>query len=438
MSHSTQIFLQIKDPNVTLYDELTEEVVVKGKKSIVAHGKVTYKPKACEHCGCKNEHFSIVKNGTRSSTITLLPCSGMDTSLELSKQRFKCKHCKKSFTAETDIVDKNCFIAKSVKLHVADQLFNEFTETIIAKQHNVSVHTVRRITRALGKKLVTKPWNSLPTHLCFDKFKSVKSSHAAMSFIYCDAKTHQLIDIIEDRRCHNLIDYFMRFSLKTRQAVDTVIIDMYKPYITLINTVFPNAKIIIDPFHIVQAINRELNKTRVKVMNSFKTKNRRLYNKYKRYWKLLLAKTETLDSYTYSRYPLFDWMTNTCGIVDYLLEQSEELKATYRIAHQLRDALADKDFEQFKAALIEAKHSPISKGLRRLIRTFTKLLPYIENTFNYPYTNGPIEGLNNKIKVLKRNAYGYRNFDHFKARIFLMMKLYAPDPKKQTLQHKTT
>ncbi|MGY3725572.1 transposase, partial [Granulicatella balaenopterae] len=124
------------------------------------------------------------------------------------------------------------------------------------------------------------------------------------------------------------------------------------------------------------------------------------------------------------------------SIVDYLLEQSEELKATYRIAHQLRDALADKDFEQFKVALIEAKHSPISKGLRRLIRTFTKLLPYIENTFNYPYTNGPIEGLNNKIKVLKRNAYGYRNFEHFKARIFLMMKLYAPDPKKQTLQHK--
>ncbi|WP_089748106.1 transposase family protein [Granulicatella balaenopterae] len=41
----------------------------------------------------------MVKNGTRSSTITLLPCYDMDTYLELSKQRFKCKHCKKSFTA---------------------------------------------------------------------------------------------------------------------------------------------------------------------------------------------------------------------------------------------------------------------------------------------------------------------------------------------------
>ena len=61
---------------------------MKGKKSIVAHGKLTYKPKACKHCGCKNEHFSIIKNGTRSSTLTLLPCSGMDTYLKLIKQRF--------------------------------------------------------------------------------------------------------------------------------------------------------------------------------------------------------------------------------------------------------------------------------------------------------------------------------------------------------------
>ncbi len=55
-------------------------------------------------------------------------------------------------------------------------------------------------------------------------------------------------------------------------------IDMYEPYMTLIKEVFPNAQIIIDRFHIVQALNRALNMSRVKLMNTFKRSNRPLYN----------------------------------------------------------------------------------------------------------------------------------------------------------------
>ncbi|PPJ44489.1 ISL3 family transposase, partial [Rhizobium sp. KAs_5_22] len=50
---------------------------------------------------------------------------------------------------------------------------------------------------------------------------------------------------------------------------------------------------------------------------------------------------------------------------------------------------------------------------------------FLIGRFAYPQlANGPIEGLNNKIKVLKRTAYGYRNYSHFKNRILLMMRLY--------------
>ena len=51
-------------------------------------------------------------------------------------------------------------------------------------------------------------------------------------------------------------------------------------------------------------------------------------------------------------------------------------------------------------------------------------LPYIQNTCEYPTrTKGPIEGINNKIKVLKRNAYGFRN------RIILITKMFGPKQK---------
>ena len=55
---------------------------------------------------------------------------------------------------------------------------------------------------------------------------------------------------------------------------------------------------------------------------------------------------------------------------------------------------------------------------------------YIQNTCEYPTrTNGPIEGINNKIKVLKRNAYGSRNYSHFRNRIILITKMFGPNQK---------
>ncbi|EMF0437787.1 transposase, partial [Enterococcus hirae] len=53
------------------------------------------------------------------------------------------------------------------------------------------------------------------------------------------------------------------------------------------------------------------------------------------------------------------------------------------------------------------------------LRTFKKFLPQIRNALRYSYSNGPLECLNNHIKVLKRNAYGFRNFYHFKRRIMI-------------------
>ena len=73
----------------------------------------------------------------------------------------------------------------------------------------------------------------------------------------------------------------------------------------------------------------------------------------------------------------------------------------------------------------------LSPGLKRVLKTLMTYLPYIQNTCEYPTrTNGPIEGINNnKIKVLKRNAYGFRNYSHFRNRIILITKMFGPKQK---------
>ncbi|MCY1585750.1 transposase, partial [Staphylococcus pettenkoferi] len=63
-------------------------------------------------------------------------------------------------------------------------------------------------------------------------------------------------------------------------------------------------------------------------------------------------------------------------------------------------------------------------------------LPYIEHTIDHPQlTNGPLEGINNKIKLIKRVSYGYRNFENFKARILIISRMFVSEYKKRTKQH---
>ncbi|KAF3298672.1 MULTISPECIES: transposase [Lactobacillales] len=99
---------------------------------------------------------------------------------------------------------------------------------------------------------------------------------------------------------------------------------------------------------------------------------------------------------------------------------------------QLGQAYRLKNWKRFETTLIQANQLKISSGLKRVLRTFRKYQKPIHNCFVYTgLTNGPLEGINNKIKVLKRNAYGYRNYSHFRDRILLMTRLYEPESKKK-------
>ena len=73
-----------------------------------------------------------------------------------------------------------------------------------------------------------------------------------MSFIFCDADTKQIIDIIEDRRLSSLQAYFKRYTKEARECVKHIVIDMYAPYMSLIKDLFHQAKIILDKFHLIQ------------------------------------------------------------------------------------------------------------------------------------------------------------------------------------------
>ncbi len=108
LTNNIRMLMDIQDSNVIFEEDFLQTGTFKGKKCKFINGKLSYTPTHCEVCGIENQNFTIYKNGTQTSRITL-PYHGIYPAyLLLKKQRFMCKSCEYSFTAQTSVVKKNC------------------------------------------------------------------------------------------------------------------------------------------------------------------------------------------------------------------------------------------------------------------------------------------------------------------------------------------
>ena len=404
--------LELKDSNVYFKENFYYKETIKGITYKIFEGYLSYKPSFCPSCGVVfDEKFE--KHGFILSNIIIPDVSGYKAILRLHKQRYLCKHCHKAFTLTSNITNYGCFISNLTKHKIALDLTKKRSEVDIALDNGVSPNTVERVMDSYYDTIKLYK-HYLPEVLSFDEFKSVKSADGAMSFHMCDGITGQTIDIVEDRRLDNLIKYFFYYDYKARSRVKFITIDMYSPYISLIKKMFPNAKIIIDKFHLTQLISRSLNKTRIRVMNKDKKNHRKL----KRYWRLILKDRDELDFSKWKKYTCFNSLMTQVDVVNYLINTNEELKQTYLIYQEILYSFKKKNFKKLKQTLSNA-NSKISNYMKTSIKTLLEFLPYIKNTFENEYHNGFIEGNNNFIKVIKRIAFGFRSFKRFKARIMI-------------------
>ena len=107
-----------------------------------------------------------------------------------------------------------------------------------------------------------------------------------------------------------------------------------------------------------------------------------------------------------------------------MLELNEELKQAYKLKELFYEyVLTQTNKEDAKRCLKEWIRRAETSGLKEYkdcIRCFTNWFEEITNSFDHPYTNGPLEGFHTKIKTLKRNSFGLRNFEIFRKRIFVI------------------
>ena len=414
--------LELKDKNITFYDNFYHKEKIKGFIHKVFEGYLSYKPEYCPKCGVIfDDNFE--KHGFITSNIRIPNVAGYKSILRLHKQRYLCKYCNKAFTLKSNVVDYGCCISKATKWHIANDLRKKRSEKDIAFDNNVSPNTVERIIDSYYDPIKIHK-NYLPKILSFDEFKSVKSADGAMSFHMCNGETGQTIDIVEDRRLNSLVKYFFKYSLKARQSVKFIVIDMYSPYVSLIKKMFPNAGIIIDKFHIINLISNALNNTRIQVMKKDKIN----YKKMKRYWRLILKDETELNCSKWEKFVCFKDLLTQKDLVNYIVSQNDELKNTYIIYQELLYAFKNNNKSLFNK-IIDTDHTNISSYMKTSIKTLKEFRYDIYNTFDNHYHNGFIEGNNNFIKVIKRIAFGFRSFRRFKARIMICKGLIKPNKK---------
>ena len=140
--------------------------------------------------------------------------------------------------------------------------------------------------------------------------------------------------------------------------------------------------------------------------------------KLKDYWKLFVKNENDLsEEKHYSKH--FKKEISQKEIVQYLINTNKTLKATYECYQGLINALKERNFNKFKSICFNPTHN-LSIKMKAALKLYRENIQYIENSFKYDINNGIVEGTNNLIKCLKRIAFGYRKYDHFIARIFLI------------------
>ena len=381
-----------------------KDVMIKNIKNLKDKVEIFIELPVKEHiCPCCGRFTSKVHD-YYSQTIKDIPIYFKPTNLIYHKRRYECKNCGKSFFEDNSIISKYQRRTTRLTGFVVDRLRNLTSQSDVSKQTNVSTSVISKMLPYLA---VTN--SALPKVLCIDEFKG-NTGNYKYQVALINGETHDVVDILECRHKHSLCEYFKRFPKEQLDNVKFFVTDLWETYKDIAFTYFRKAKIIADHFHFARYACDVVNKLRIEVQNKL-PKSERVYFKHSR--KLLLSRACNLKTDEQR-----DELTNI------LINYSEDLRIAYREKEELLDILHSTEESSIKtkkfSEWVKRNLDSHITQLKECAKTYQHWYVEIKNSLEVPYSNGPTEGFNNKIKVLKRVSFGMRSFKNFKARILLL------------------
>jgi transposase len=233
---------------------------------------------------------------------------------------------------------------------------------------------------------------------------AIRKGHRYMTVVL-DYETGRVVWMGEGRNKDTLDVFFAEMSDEQKQAIKAVAMDMWEPYINRVQHHCPQAKIVFDLFHLVKAFGDVIDAVRREEVHKSTTQKEYRYIKGSRY--LLLKNHENLRPDQRVR-------------LRELLDANERLNAVYALKDQLkmiyayrRRGWAKKALDQWCELGEEVDHPAMHRFIKRL-----RFFEYgILNHCDYAIGTSPLEGVNNKIKVIKRKAYGFHDLEYFAMKV---------------------
>jgi transposase len=337
-----------------------------------------------------------------------IPMSDYDVFLNVNRRQFRCKHCDKIFSEELDFVKKR----RTYTLRLAEKVIREAIETDVVnagKRNRMTPSEIETILKELGEDLLAKKPQGLK-RLGIDEITHVKGgkNYAA---VLVNLDTKKPIALLEKRNKEVIAECFSNWGWEIVSQREEVSIDLWKPYKSVIEEMIPNAQIVADRFHVMKQVNEELDSRRKKEKRAAE----KLKNKKEREKKLegiknskypLLKKKEKLDESEKTK-------------IDEVKKVAPESGKMYEEKEKLREIFESKitgDEALFKMVeWTESAYKYFPKSCQTISRWIDEILAYFDNRT----TQGVVEGINQKIKLIKRRAYGLTNFDNSRRRILL-------------------
>lgn len=379
-----------------------EDVIVKKIIHSDSSVKIMLETKPKEHlcpvCGRVTKRI----HDYRMQTIKDLPFQLKHCYLVLRKRRYSCP-CGKRFYENYSFLPKYFQRTSRMTAFIADALHDIRSISSVAKMCNVSTATVNRIldTISFGRP-------NISLSISIDEFKG-NAGGQKYQCILVDPIKHSVLDILPSRSQTQLVSYFRNIPKKERYRVKFFVCDMWRPYTELAQTFFPNATVVIDKYHFIRQVTWAIENVRKRIQKTMPVSLRKYY---KRSRSLILTRYNKLKDEKKRECDLMLLYNDDLRLAHYLKEWF------YRICQNPRYSEQRKEFLEW---ISTAEQSQLIE-FERCAATYSHWCKEILNAFKYSHiSNGPTEGFNNKIKVLKRTSYGIRNFKHFRTRILLNM-----------------
>jgi transposase len=220
-----------------------------------------------------------------------------------------------------------------------------------------------------------------------------------------DAELNDVIWIGIGRKESTLDEFFKELGMEKSNDIKLAVMDMWDPYIASVRNHCRNVEIVFDKFHIVKAVNKALDEIRKKEFAKAE-EEQRIDMKRKRF--VILRRRKNLSP-------------NQIETLDEMMRENDTLYRAYLLKEHIADIFDEENASESLKRFDDWKRNVIDTGLKPFIGCLKMMTNYfygIENYFKHKITNAGSEGINTKINIIKRKAYGYSDLKYFMLKIY--------------------